>query len=48
LTIKSTSHTNTFFTASNQFPPPVLTRRVSTGLPLLADATFYALIYLCL
>jgi len=22
LTIKSTSHTNTFFTASNQFPPP--------------------------
>jgi hypothetical protein len=48
LTIKSTSHTNTFFTASSPLPPPVLTRRVSASLPLLADATFYALIYLCL
>jgi hypothetical protein len=39
LTIKSTSHTNTFFYSFHQ---------AFTRLPLLADATFYALIYLCL
>ena len=50
LTIKSTSHTNTFLTTSTRLPlPPVLTRvSGSACFPLLADATFYALIYLCL
>ena len=50
LTIKSTSHTNTFLTTSTRLPlPPVLTRDSGSAcFPLLADATFYALIYLCL
>jgi hypothetical protein len=50
LTIKSTSHTNTFLTTSTRlYLPPVLTRDSgSARFPLLADATFYALIYLCL